>query len=302
LPVAWLQLGASGVDPLKGCVVMSHAAKNTRGKTSPPVRKAVAWLIISASLLWPDALPGQTVAVRHPEGLVHGFLILRTLDGTPLADGDLIQNVRGDRVTTRLVFRFKDGSIHDETAVYSQRQRFRLVTNHLVQKGPAFPLPLDMSIDASSGRVTVRYTDEDGKQKVEAERLDVPPDLANGLILTLLKNVQPGAPPKTLSLVAATPKPRLVKLAITVAGDEPFSTGGTARKATHYVLKVEIGGISGLLAPLLGKQPPDSHVWILGGEAPAFVKSEQPLYLGAPLWRIELVSPVWPRAGPSAPK
>jgi hypothetical protein len=131
------------------------------------------------------------VAVRYAEGLVHGFLILRTLDGTALADGDLIQTARCDRVTSRLIFHFKDGSIQDETAVYSQRQRFRLMTDHLVQKGPTFPQPLDMSIDGASGRVTVRYTDE-GKEKVETERLDVPPDLANGLILTLLKNVQAG--------------------------------------------------------------------------------------------------------------
>ena len=280
---------------------MSRSAKYTR-KITPPGAKLLTWLLACASLLWPGALPGQTVAVQHAEGLVHGFLILRTLDGTPVADGDLIQAARGDRVTTRLVFHFKDGSIHDETAVYSQRQRFRLITDHLVQKGPTFPQPLDMSIDGSSGQVTVRYTDEHGKQQVEAERLDVPPDLANGLILTLLKNVQTGAPPKTVSFVAATPKPRLVKLAITVAGDEPFSTGGAARKATHYVLKVEIGGIPGVLAPLLGKQPPDSHVWILGGEAPAFVKSELPLYLGGPLWRIELVSPVWPRTVPATQK
>jgi hypothetical protein len=280
--------------------VLSQSAK-PKLRITPLGRPKLLTLFAWASLLWPCALPGQTVVVRHPEGLVHGFLVLRTLDGTPLADGDLIQTARGDRVTTRLVFRFKDGSIHDETAVYSQRQRFRLMTNHLVQKGPTFPQPLDMSIDGSSGQVTVRYAD-DGKQKVETERIKVPPDLANGLILTLLKNVQTGAPPKTVSLVAATPKPRLVKLAITAAGDEPFSTGGAARKATHYVLKVEIGGISGVLAPLLGKQPPDSHVWILGGEAPAFVKSEQPLYLGGPLWRIELVSPVWPPTAPPAQK
>ena len=292
---------ASRADRSKGSVVMSLSAEHTRGVTPLGRRKLLMCLIPCAFLLWPYALLGQTVAVRHAEGLVHGFLTLRTLDGTPLADGDLIQTSRGDRVTTRLVFRFKDGSIHDETAVYSQRQRFRLITDHLVQKGPSFPQPLDMSIDGSSGRVTVRYAD-DGRQRVETERIDVPPDLANGLILTLLKNVQTGAPPKTVSLVAATPKPRLVKLAIAAAGDEPFSTGGSARKATHYVLKVEIGGIAGVLAPLLGKQPPDSHVWILGGEAPAFVKSEQPLYLGGPLWRIELVSPVWPRTAPPAQK
>ena len=266
---------------------MRQAAKYTRSLT---------WLFACAFPLWAGTLAGQALVVRHTEGLVHGFLILRTLGGTPLADGDLIQIPSGDRVTTRLVFHFKDGSIHDETAVYSQRQRFRLITDHLVQKGPTFPRSLDMSIDGSSGQVTVRYTDDHRTPTVEAERLEIPPDLANGLILTLLKNVQTGAPPRTVSYIAATPKPRLVKLAITASGDEPFSTGGAARRATHYVLKVEIGGVSGLLASLFGKQPPDSHVWILGGEAPAFVKSEQALYLGGPLWRIELVSPVWPRS------
>ena len=238
-------------------------------------------------------LSGETVVVRHIEGIVHGFLALRTLDGTTIADGDLIQLARGDRVTTRLVFHFKDGSLHDETAVYSQRRVFRLLSYHLVQKGPTFPQPLDMTFDGR-GDVTVRYTDDHGEQKVEAEHLDMPPDVANGMILTLLKNVRPDAPPKTLSFVATTPKPRLVKLAVTAVGQERFSTGGAGRTATHYVLKVEIGGLSGLLAPLLGKQPPDSHVWILGGEAPAFVKSEQPLYFGGPVWRIELVSPSWP--------
>ena len=225
---------------------------------------------------------------------MHGFLALHTLDGTLLADGDLIQLVRGARVTARLVFHFKDGSLHDETTVFTQQGQFRLVSDHLVQKGPAFPQPLDISIDAASGRVTVTYTDEDGNAKHESERMDLPSDLANGLILTLLKNVRPETPPKELWFVAATPKPRLVKLPVSATGTERFSTGGLSRRATHYILKVDLGGISGLLAPLLGKQPPDSHVWILGGEAPAFVKAEQPLYVGGPLWRIELVSPAWP--------
>jgi hypothetical protein len=238
-------------------------------------------------------LRGEPVAVRYTEGIVHGFLALRTLDGTTIANGDLIQIARGNRVTSRLVFRFKDGSLHDETAVYTQRGTFRLVSDHLVQKGPTFPQPLEMTIDAG-GDVTVRYTNDHGEQKVESEHLDLPADLANGLVLTLLKNVRPDAPPKTLAYVAATPKPRLVKLEIKAAGQERFSTAGVRRAATHYVLKVEIGGLSGLLAPLVGKQPPDSHVWVLGGEAPAFVKAEQALFLGGPVWRIELVSPIWP--------
>jgi hypothetical protein len=252
-----------------------------------------------AALICGVTLRADPVPVRHTEGVVHGFLALRTLDGTTIADGDLIQRAQGDRVTSRLTFHFKDGSLHDETTVYSQRREFRLLSDHLVQKGPAFPQPLDMTIE-SGGGVTVRYSDDRGTQKVEAEHLDLPSDLANGLIPTLLKNVRPEAPPKTVSFVAATPKPRIVKLAISAAGEEAFLTGGTRRTAVHYVLKVDIGGVTGLLAQLLGKQPPDSHVWILGGDAPTILKSEQTLYLGGPVWRIELVSPQWPQA--AAPK
>jgi len=153
----------------------------------------------------------------------------------------------------------------------------------------------DAQIDAASGQVKVRYTD-DGKEKVVTGRFDLPPDVVNGLVLTLLKNIRSDVPQTKVSMVAATPKPRLVRLAITPQGEDLFSIGGASRKATHYVVKVEIGGAAGLVAPLLGKQPPDTHVWILGGEAPAFVKSEGPLYFGGPIWRIELVSPVWPRA------
>jgi hypothetical protein len=219
------------------------------------------------------------------------------MDGTAIADGDLVQSARGNRVTSRLTFRFRDGSIHDETAVFTQRREFRLVSARLVQKGPAFPNPLEFSLDAATGQVDVRYRDESGEAKIESERLDLPPDVANGLVLTLLKNVSGSAPPKSLSFVAATPKPRLVKLEIQAAGRERFSTGHAMRRATHYVVKVNIGGLSGLLAKLFGRQPPDSHVWILGGDSPAFVKSEQPLYVGGPTWRIELVSPVWPGEG-----
>ena|ERR1022692_1337533 len=139
---------------------------------------SIAVLVACATLLQPGTMPAATVVVRHTEGLVHGFLVLRTLAGDTLANGDLLQVARSDRVTCRLVFRFKDGSVHDETAVFSQRHNFRLLNDHLVQKGPAFQHPMDVSIDGSTSQVTVRNTDDDGKEKVVTERLDLPPDLA----------------------------------------------------------------------------------------------------------------------------
>ena len=255
----------------------------------------IAVTFAAALLLVPALLPAEQVVVRYREGLVHGFLALRNTAGATLADGELLQVARGDRVTSRLVFRFKDGSILDETALFSQRGQFRLITDRLIQKGPSFPKAIEMSIDAASGRVVVHYEDDDGEQKVADEHMELPADLANGMILTLLKNVRPDAPLPTLSMVAATPKPRLVKLAVSRAGQDRFTLGRTAHRATHYVVKVEIGGLAGLIAPLVGKQPEDSHVWILGGEAPAFVKSQGPMFLGGDPWKIELVSPAWPR-------
>jgi hypothetical protein len=258
-------------------------------------RSTIASLIVGL-LLCAVAAGGEPISVRFTEGLVHGFLKLSTTDGAQLADGDLLQTARGTRVTSRLIFRFKDGSSHDETSVYSQQGRFRLVSYHLSQKGPSFPRTLDMTIDPS-GLATVRYTDDHGQQKTESERLKLPAaDLSNGMMLTLLKNVRAEAVPPDLALVVATPKPRVVTLKLASAGEETFSTGGMRRKAIHYVVKVDIGGLAGLVAPVVGKQPPDSHVWILAGDVPAFVKSEQLFYMGAPLWRVELVSPVWPHA------
>jgi len=94
----------------------------------------------------------------------------------------------------------------------------------------------------------------------------------------------------------AAPKPRLVKIVVIAQGTEPFSLAGFSREAMHYVAKVDLGGVAGVVAPMVGKQPPDSQIWILGGEAPVFLKSETQSYMGGPMWRIELVSPVWPQA------
>src|ERR1044071_2465127 len=110
-------------------------------------------------------LRAEAVPVRYTEGLVHGFLILRTLDGRAIADGDLSQVAAGPQVTTRVTFRFHDGSLHDETAVFTQRDHFKLVSYRLAQRGPSFPRPLEMTIDAATGQVIVRHRDDDGEDE-----------------------------------------------------------------------------------------------------------------------------------------
>lgn len=250
-------------------------------------------VILLAGLAAPrlSSLAAEQVPVRHKEGLMHGFLALRTLQGKKLADGEMTQVAEGNRLTSHLIFRFSDGSIYEDKSVFTQEGKFRLLSDHLVEKGPSFKQAMDTSIDASKGQVTVRYKDRHGKEKVLNQKLELPPDLSNGLMFTLVKDIQPATPQTTVSMLVATPKPRLVKLVISPEAEKPISSGKTRHKATVYDVKVQIGGIIGLLARLTGKQPPDTHIWVLEGEAPAFIKSEGPFYQGGPIWRSELANP-----------
>lgn len=246
-------------------------------------------LLLSAGLLL-----AQPIAVRYPEGSVHGYLALRSLDGKLLAAGDLIQMVRGERLTSRLVYRFNDGSLDDETAVFTQRGHFRLISDHHIQKGPMFPKPVDVFIRVTTGEVAVRYREKD-QEKVETSNVDLPADLANGILLDVLKNVPADAKETKVSYLVTTPKPKLVQLSVQPEGQETFISAGRSNKALRFKIHVEIGGLSGVIAPLIGKEPPDAHVWISAGAVPAFLRSETSLYLGGPFLRTELISPAWPR-------
>jgi hypothetical protein len=243
----------------------------------------------------------EPVAVRHVEGTLHGFLSLRTTDGHLVAAGDLIQTVRGGRVTAHLIFHFKDGSLDDETTVFSQRRTFQLISDHHIQKGPFFPHPMDLTIDARSGQVTLRSTSKDGKPEVTTDHIDLPPDLANGMVSMLVRNLPPQAVEANLTMLIAAPKPRVVKLVITPRAEDPFTQGGFPRKASHFDIKFQLGGVAGVVAPLIGKQPPDVQLWILGGEAPTFVREEGITYESGPTLIMELHAPEWSPPSHSAP-
>src|SRR5712691_6435409 len=79
----------------------------------------------------------EPIAVRFAEGITRGFPVLRSQSGEKLAQGELVQIPRGDVIESRLVFRFKDGSLYDERVVFSQRDVFTLLSYHINQRGPS---------------------------------------------------------------------------------------------------------------------------------------------------------------------
>jgi hypothetical protein len=237
-----------------------------------------------------SGLTAEQIPVRHIEGVTLGFLVLRNPEGEALAYGELKQVVKPDGlVVDDLRFQFKDGSLYEEITKFTQRDKFRLVSDQVVQKGPSFKQQSESWIDVETGKITVR-TSEKGKDKTTTNHLDLPDDVSNGLLFVLLKNVDSAAE-TTVSFVAASSKPRVVKWNISPGPEKTIKIGLMTQKAQHYVVKTKIQGPAGAIAPLVGKQPPDIHVWLVKSEAPTFVEFEGPLSQDNPVWRIELAAP-----------
>lgn len=259
----------------------------TDGGEAPRRLSLCGWLLALGGCLTPASLTAQPVAVRHREGTEHGFLVLRSEGGRTLATGDSIQTVSGTRVSGKLTLHFFDGSLHEETSVFEQRSAFRLLTDHLRQQGPAFPHRVDRLIDAVAGKVT--EVDADGKSR--SYRIRIPDDVANGIMVTFLKNLPSLDSETTVSLIVSSSGPRVVRFHIKPDGTQSFSSSGAERECLHLVGHTEIPGATGVVAHMLGKQPPDVDFWMVEGKAPAFLKFRGPLYEGGPMWNVELASP-----------
>jgi hypothetical protein len=237
-----------------------------------------------------STLPARAaeVAVRFPEGTLRGFLTLTTASGARIADGQILQVVKGSSIETRLSFRFTDRSVLEETVLFSQSGTFRLLHYDQVQRGPSFPHDMRVSLDCESGRYRVDERLRDGGDPHRYDgTLELPKDTYNGMVPIIAKSLPRGG---EIHMVAFQPKPRVVAVRIEPEGDEEARSGDAKMRAAHYVLKPELGPVVKIVAKMLGKMPPDSHLWIATDDVPAFLRFDGPLGLDAPVWRIELAS------------
>jgi len=242
----------------------------------------------------PGAAESVPVEVRFLEGLTHGFLLVRSGSGDVVAHGELTQIVKeGGVAESRLLFRFKDGSLHDEKVAFSQQRVFTLIRYQLTQHGPSFPEQLDVVIDRGTSTYEVRARGrEDESEKVLTGNIDVPKDAYNGMIVTTLLNLRKGTN-ETVSVLAFVPEPRAITLELAFVGEQVIRVGDQSRNAWRYAFQPDIGPVKKFLGKMLGKLPDAFHYdcYILADEVPSFVRFEGPLQLMGPIFSIELISP-----------
>lgn len=257
----------------------------------------IAIVLACVVLIATSAMPDQ-VAVHFPQGSTNGLLLVRSVNGKAIGNGDLTETVHGDRVTCKFSLHFDDGSQYEETTEFSEKGKFRVLTYHMTQKGPSFRQAIEMTMNAETGDVSVQTTDDNGKQNSWSRQMKIPADVANGIVPFLASNLTPSDPKASVTMVAATPKPRLVQLTIAPEGTESFPLDGTKIEATRYAVKVDLGGLIGPVAKVTGRQPPDTILWVLRSKVPTFLMAQE-TFVGGPVCRIQLASPSMPAAGPS---
>lgn len=199
-------------------------------------------------------------------------MVARSDTGKIIAQVEFTQAVQGNEVTMRLTYHFVDGSIDDETTTYRQQGTFQLVRDHHIQRGPFFARPIDFAVEADSGTATSRTTGRNGKARVQSGHIDLPGDLANGFVGTLLINVPPNTAPFRVGILAPIGSGRLIQILVSPVDEQPFQLAGRTLKATVFRIHPELGGIVGLIAQLLGIQPKDVMVWVLEGDQPRVVR------------------------------
>jgi hypothetical protein len=218
------------------------------------------------------AAPAELISVKHIQLPRHEFMVVRSETGKIIARVEFTEDVQGDEVTMRLTYRFVDGSIDDETTTYTRQGTFRLVRNHHIQQGPFFAKPIDFAVEAATCTATTRTTDKNGKMQVVSEHIDLPDDLANGFVGTLLLNMPPNTAPFRAGILAPVFGGRLIRILVSPQDEQPFQRAGQTLKAAVFRIHPELGGILGMLATLLGLQPKDVMVWVLEDETPAVMR------------------------------
>ena len=255
----------------------------------------LAFLVILLACTMQPRLHAEPPVVLYVQGTYHGFLELLSQDGQVVAFGDSTQVVHGDRVTSQTTFTFKDGSTDEETTVFSQHRTFELISDHHIQKGPFFPHPMEVFVDARSGQFMTRTTGKDGQGGVQ----DQPCSVARR------PRQRYGSPRRRKH----EPR-RIFKNSLNGRCHTQSARGQTRHLQTwrrqllpcrHCLARRSImrsrlcsAELAGFVAPLIGKAPPNIEIWTVTGQAPTFVREQGPIYPDGPVMTIQLVSPTWP--------
>ncbi|HSD19279.1 MAG TPA: hypothetical protein VLC54_04540 [Anaeromyxobacter sp.] len=234
---------------------------------------AAAMSAVAAALLLVLADPAAAIEIRSPPGALHGFPSMSDETGTVIADGELSQERRGDRLFVHASWVFRGGRKAEETATFRlgtelAQERFAWVETENGEEQRRF----EVDFDVGDARSSVRRGDRVARAQ---ERLDLPSGRSfagYGVALAASQLALGPGDEAELTFVAFTPGPRAITLSIRNEGEQGISTAGRSIACDRFTLHPKL--------PLLVRpfvHPRDALLWFTHGAPRALVRAEQEL-------------------------
>jgi hypothetical protein len=233
-----------------------------------PSRRA---LVVVAALV-----PGlaRSVPIHEAVGSLHGFPSMSDAAGTIVADGELTQQVRGDRLVVRARWRFQDGRTAEEEDAFRTRpelsqERFSWVERRGDRELRRF------EVDFTTGRAFAATARGDHVDRRDA-RLDLPPGRSftgygTALAASELPLDAPGAKAE-LAFVAFTPEPRVVTLEVRRGAEEDVPAAHRTIACDRFTLHPKLPFPVSVVA-----HARDAHLWFTHRPPRALVRAEESL-------------------------
>lgn len=224
------------------------------------------------AMLW--AMPALAIELRSPPGALHGFPSMSDASGTVIADGELVQERRGEHLYVRGRWVFSDGRVAEETAEFAlspelAQQRYAWVETDRGRELRRF------EVDFGSGRASSAVHRGDGSTERKDEKLDLPAgrSFAGYGIALAAGQIELGEGSSAdLTFVAFTPGPKSVTLEVRNDGNASVVAAGRAIPCVHYRLHPKLPFPVSLFV-----HPEDAHLWLTRGAPRALVRAEQNL-------------------------
>jgi hypothetical protein len=238
-----------------------------------PHIRVLAGMTALALLLAP---PGRAVELRYPQGDLHGFPSMSDESGKLIADGELTQKRKGDRLLVRAVWRFKDGRVAVEEDVLRTRPELWQESFRWVETNGEEMLR-HAQVDFRTGKASFSRN-EDGEPKTWEEKLDLPRGKAftgysAALAASQLRDALSAKDSRrSLTFVGFTPTPRTVEVEIARQPGARVRAAGRELSADLFTLHPKLPFPVSLVA-----NAPDAHLWFSRGSPPALLRAEQNL-------------------------
>ena len=202
----------------------------------------------------------QAVEVTQPQGAVRVYPTMFDLKGNKVATADYTQQVNGNELRVRSVYRFIKGGEIEEKATFRQEA-------NLIQKTWSWretkdkTLQRSYEVDFDAGRATARKL-ENGRMREYSDRIRVKPGqtfAGFGFTLALenLRHRLIKGGPIDLEGVGFNPGPIVVPVRLSYLGTERLVISGRSVNAERFKLQPQVPAIAKLFIKV-----PDTHIWL----------------------------------------